>query len=41
LQAETAGIVILTQSSFGRVRASVRLDGAIAGLAVGAVCGML
>jgi diguanylate cyclase (GGDEF)-like protein len=31
------GFAILTQSSFGRVHASVRLDGAIAGLAIGAV----
>jgi diguanylate cyclase (GGDEF)-like protein len=35
------GVAILTQSSFGRVRVSVRLDGVIAGLAIGAVCGML
>ena len=33
-------VAILTQSSFGRVHASVRLDGAIAGLALGAVAGM-
>jgi diguanylate cyclase (GGDEF)-like protein len=34
------GVAVLTQSSFGRVHASVRLDGAIAGLAIGAVAGM-
>jgi diguanylate cyclase len=34
------GIAILTQSSFGRVHASVRLDGAIAGLAIAAVAGL-
>lgn len=34
------GVALLTQSSFGRVHASVRLDGAIAGLAMGAVAGM-
>jgi diguanylate cyclase (GGDEF)-like protein len=33
------GFVILTQSSFGRVHPSVRLDGAIAGLAIAAVAG--
>jgi diguanylate cyclase (GGDEF)-like protein len=35
------GFAILTQSSFGRVHASVRLDGAIAGLAIAAVAGVL
>ena len=35
------GVALLTQSSFGRVHASVRLDGAIAGLAMGAVAGMV
>jgi diguanylate cyclase (GGDEF)-like protein len=35
------GVAILTQSSFGRVHASVRLDGAIAGLAATAVAGMM
>jgi len=34
------GVAILTQSSFGRFHASVRLDGAIAGLAIGALAGM-
>jgi diguanylate cyclase (GGDEF)-like protein len=34
------GVAILTQSPFGRIHASVRLDGAIAGLAIGAVAGM-
>ena len=34
------GVAILTQSSFGPVHASVRLDGAIAGLAIGALAGM-
>jgi diguanylate cyclase (GGDEF)-like protein len=32
---------ILSQSSFGRVHASVRLDGAIAGLAIAAVAGVV
>src|SRR3984885_324014 len=35
------GFAILTQSSFGRVHASVRLDGAIAGLAMAAVAGVI
>jgi len=35
------GAAMLTQSSFGRVHASVRLDGAISGLAIGAVAGMV
>src|SRR5580658_2594055 len=35
------GFAILTQSSFGRVHASVRLDGAIAGLAIAAVAGVV
>jgi diguanylate cyclase (GGDEF)-like protein len=35
------GIALLTQSSFGRVHVSVRLDGAIAGLATGALAGMI
>ena len=35
------GFAILTQSSFGRVHASVRLDGAIAGLAIAAVAGII
>ena len=35
------GFAILTQSSFGRVHASVRLDGAIAGLAIAAVAGVI
>src|SRR5580658_6480845 len=35
------GFAILTQSSFGRVHPSVRLDGAIAGLAIAAVAGVL
>ena len=35
------GVALLTQSSFGRVHASVRLDGAIAGLAMGAVAAMV
>jgi len=34
------GFAILTQSTFGRVHASVRLDGAIAGLAIAAVAGV-
>ena len=34
------GVAMLTQSSFGRVHASVRLDGAIAGLAIGSLAGM-
>jgi diguanylate cyclase (GGDEF)-like protein len=34
------GVALLTQPSFGRVHASVRLDGAIAGLAMGAVAGI-
>ena len=33
------GVAILTQSSFGRVHPSVRLDGAISGLAIAAVSG--
>jgi hypothetical protein len=36
-----AAVVVLTQSSFGRVHASVRLDGAIAGMAMGALAGVL
>jgi len=36
-----AAVAVLTQSSFGRVHASVRLDGAIAGLAMGALAGVL
>jgi diguanylate cyclase (GGDEF)-like protein len=35
------GVAILTQSWFGRVHVSVRLDGAIAGLAIGALVGMI
>ncbi len=35
------GFAILTQSSFGRVHTSVRLDGAIAGLAIAAVAGVI
>src|SRR5580658_7337303 len=35
------GFAILTQASFGRVHASVRLDGAIAGLAIAAVAGVV
>ena len=35
------GFALLTQSSFGRVHASVRLDGAIAGLAIAAVAGVV
>ena len=35
------GVALLTQSSFGRVHVSVRLDGAISGLAIGAVVGMI
>jgi diguanylate cyclase (GGDEF)-like protein len=35
------GFAILTQSSFGRVHASLRLDGAIAGLAIAAVAGVV
>lgn len=35
-----AGVAILTQASFGRVHVSLRLDGAIAGLAMGSVAGM-
>ena len=35
------GFAILTQSSFGRVHVSVRLDGAIAGLAIAAVAGVV
>jgi diguanylate cyclase len=35
------GFAILTQSSFGRVHASVRLDGAITGLAIAAVAGVV
>src|ERR1700683_2710086 len=35
------GFAILSQSSFGRVHASVRLDGAIAGLAIAAVAGVV
>jgi diguanylate cyclase (GGDEF)-like protein len=35
------GFAILTQSSFGRVHPSVRLDGAIAGLAIAAVAGVI
>jgi diguanylate cyclase (GGDEF)-like protein len=35
------GVAILTQTAFGRVHASVRLDGAITGLAVGALAGMV
>src|SRR6202167_6341880 len=35
------GFAILTQSSFGRVHASVRLDGAIAGLAMAALAGVV
>ena len=34
------GVAILTQTSFGRVHVSVRLDGAITGLAIGALAGM-
>jgi hypothetical protein len=34
------GVAVMTQSSFGRVHPSVRLDGAIAGLAIAAVAGM-
>jgi diguanylate cyclase (GGDEF)-like protein len=34
-------VALLTQSSFGRVHVSVRLDGAIAGLATGALVGMI
>jgi diguanylate cyclase (GGDEF)-like protein len=34
------GVAVLTQSAFGRVHPSVRLDGAIAGLALAAVAGM-
>jgi diguanylate cyclase (GGDEF)-like protein len=36
-----AGVAILTQSRLGRVHASVRLDGAIAGLAMASLAGML
>ncbi len=39
--ASIVAVALLTQSSFGRVHASVRLDGAIAGLAVAAVAGMV
>src|SRR6202167_187279 len=35
------GFAILSQSSFGRVHASVRLDGAIAGLAIASVAGVI
>jgi diguanylate cyclase (GGDEF)-like protein len=35
------GFAILSQSSFGRVHASVRLDGAIAGLAIAAFAGVV
>jgi diguanylate cyclase (GGDEF)-like protein len=35
------GVALLTQSSFGRVHISIRLDGAIAGLAIGALVGMI
>jgi diguanylate cyclase (GGDEF)-like protein len=35
------GVLLSTQSSFGRLHASVRLDGAITGLAIGAVAGVL
>jgi diguanylate cyclase len=35
------GFAILTQSAFGRVRASMRLDGAIAGLTIAAVAGVI
>ncbi len=35
------GVAILTQTSFGRVHLSVRLDGAITGLAVAAVAGIV
>ena len=35
------GIVLLTQRSFGIVAMSTRLDGAITGLAIGSLAGML
>ncbi|HTV10445.1 MAG TPA: EAL domain-containing protein [Acidimicrobiales bacterium] len=35
------GVALLTQAAFGRIHLSVRLDGAIAGLAVGAVVGTI
>jgi hypothetical protein len=35
--ASIAGVAILTQSSFGRVHVSVRLDGAVTGLAIASV----
>jgi diguanylate cyclase (GGDEF)-like protein len=35
------GFAILTQSAFGRVHASVRLDGAIAGFTIAAVAGVI
>ena len=34
------GVAVMAQSSFGHVHASVRLDGAIAGLAIAAVAGV-
>jgi diguanylate cyclase (GGDEF)-like protein len=39
--ASIAGVAILTQSSFGRVHVSVRLDGAVTGLAIASVAGMV
>lgn len=39
--AAIVGVALLTQSSFGRVHVSVRLDGAITGLAVASVAGIL
>jgi diguanylate cyclase (GGDEF)-like protein len=35
------GVAAISQRSFGRVHASIRLDGAVSGLALGAVAGML
>ena len=35
------GVAIMTQSSFGRGHASVRLDGAVAGLSIGAAAALL
>ena len=35
------GVVMMTQASFGAVRVSTRLDGAVTGLAIGAAAGLL
>ena len=39
--ASIMGVAILTQSSFGRVHVSVRLDGAVTGLAIASVGGLV